>query len=58
MNKEQEEILGFLQREIFIEKSLESLASTYCLYWVHTVKCDQKREEIIQTTIEAINKNK
>jgi len=55
MIAEQEAIVEFLYREIFIERSLKPLAATFCLYWVHTIKSEQTRMKIIQTTVETIN---
>lgn len=50
MDVEQIALLCFLREEIFLEKELAHLATSFCKYFIHTVKDDQKRKDLIEET--------
>ena len=47
--------LEFLMSEIFIEKKLNDLAESFTLYWIHTIKSDEKRKQFIDQVINIID---
>lgn len=47
--------LRFLMNEIFIEKKLYELAESFTLYWIHTIKSDEKRKQFIDKLINIIS---
>jgi hypothetical protein len=45
---QQKGFLQFLIDEIFIEKKLERLADSMTRFWIHSLKNDDVREELIE----------
>ena len=54
LEKYQVEFIKFLIQEIFVTKKLSDLDRSMCDFWVHTVKSDETRDELI-TKIEILS---
>ena len=49
--------LEFLLREIFYEKKLRELRKSFCSFWIHTIKNDDKRKDLIILVESAIEED-